>query len=235
MLRAEGLYVSYGKHVALHNISLRLGQGEVVAVLGANGAGKSTLLKAVAGLVRPSAGQITLDSMPILGLPTHTLVELGVVLVPERGGVFADLTVRENLLLGAYPARARERERDNLKFVLNLFPRLSERLHQTARTMSGGEQRMLAIGRALMGSPRVLLLDEPSLGLSPLLARQIFSTIAAIREHGVAVLLVEQNARQGLAIADRGYLLETGRVVGEGSAAALRSDPQVQRVYLGMA
>lgn len=235
MLEVEGLRVQYGKHTALDGVCLRVERGQRVTVIGPNGAGKSTLLKAIAGVVRSSEGRIRLEGRDIAGEPTHVLAGLGLVLVPERGGVFADLTVRENLLLGAYPARARKRERQNLELVLRLFPALARRMGQLARTMSGGEQRMLAIGRALMGSPAILLLDEPSLGLAPLVARQLFAAVAALGDCGMAVLLVEQNARQSVAIAHRVYVLETGRIVREGEATALRSDPEVRRAYLGLA
>ena len=177
--------------------------------------------------------RIVLSGRDLSALPPHRIVEAGLALVPEGRGIFGDLTVRENLRLGAYPERSRASEREILERVLTLFPRLAERLGQTARTMSGGEQQMVAIGRALMSKPDVLLLDEPSLGLSPLMCKELFAALARIRESGVSVLLVEQNARQSLAIADRGYLIETGRIVGEGRAIDLRDDPAVRRAYLG--
>ena len=177
--------------------------------------------------------RIVLSGHDLSALPPHRIVEAGLALVPEGRGIFGDLTVRENLRLGAYPERSRASEREILERVLTLFPRLAERLGQTARTMSGGEQQMVAIGRALMSKPDVLLLDEPSLGLSPLMCKELFAALARIRESGVSVLLVEQNARQSLAIADRGYLIETGRIVGEGRAIDLRDDPAVRRAYLG--
>jgi branched-chain amino acid transport system ATP-binding protein len=216
-------------------VSIAVARGELVAMLGANGAGKSTLLKAIAGLVRPSAGAVALDGRDLLALEAHEIVEAGIALVPEGRGIFGELTVRENLALGAYATRARAAERANLALVLRLFPRLAERLRQPAGTMSGGEQQMVAVGRALMSAPQILLLDEPSLGLSPLVCGELFRALAQVRETGVGVLLVEQNAKQSLAIADRGYLIETGRVVGAGSAAALRADPAVRRAYLGIA
>ena len=177
--------------------------------------------------------RIVLSGHDLSALPPHRIVEAGLALVPEGRGIFGDLTVRENLRLGAYPERSRASEREILERVLTLFPRLAERLGQTVRTMSGGEQQMVAIGRALMSKPDVLLLDEPSLGLSPLMCKELFAALARIRESGVSVLLVEQNARQSLAIADRGYLIETGRIVGEGRAIDLRDDPAVRRAYLG--
>jgi len=235
MLEVRGLTAGYGKHQALSGVDLDVKPGEIVVMLGANGAGKSTLLKAIAGLVRPQNGaRITFNGQDLLALPPHEIVETGIALVPEGRGIFAELTVRENLELGAYARRARAAERENLDRVMTLFPRLAERRRQFARTMSGGEQQMVAIGRALMSTPKLLLLDEPSLGLSPLLCGELFQALARVRETGVAILLVEQNAMQGLNIADRGYLIETGRIVGQGSAQSLRSDPAVQRAYLGI-
>ena len=235
MLEVRGLTAGYGKHQALSGVDLEVKPGEIVVMLGANGAGKSTLLKAIAGLVRPQNGaRITFNGQDLLALPPHEIVETGIALVPEGRGIFAELTVRENLELGAYARRARAAERENLDRVMTLFPRLAERRRQFARTMSGGEQQMVAIGRALMSAPKLLLLDEPSLGLSPLLCGELFQALARVRETGVAILLVEQNAMQGLNIADRGYLIETGRIVGQGSAQSLRSDPAVQRAYLGI-
>ncbi len=205
-----------------------------ISILGANGAGKSSLLKAIAGIVPTLPGKrITLSGQEISSLQPHRIVEAGLALVPEGRGIFGDLTVRENLRLGAYLERSRASKKDILEQVLALFPRLAERLGQTARTMSGGEQQMVAVGRALMSRPDVLLLDEPSLGLSPLMCKELFGALARIRESGVSVLLVEQNARQSLAVADRGYLIETGRIVGQGRAADLRDDPAVRRAYLG--
>jgi len=234
MLEVSNLTVAYGLHRALEQVELQIGQSEIVVILGANGAGKSSLLKAIAGIVPALPGKrIVLSGHDISALPPHRIVEAGLALVPEGRGIFGDLTVRENLRLGAYPERSRATEREILERVLTLFPRLAERLGQTARTMSGGEQQMVAIGRALMSRPDVLLLDEPSLGLSPLMCKELFAALARIRESGVSVLLVEQNARQSLAIADRGYLIETGRIVGEGRASDLRDDPAVRRAYLG--
>jgi branched-chain amino acid transport system ATP-binding protein len=235
MLEVRGLGASYGKHQALGGIDLDVATGEIVVMLGANGAGKSTLLKAVAGLVTAQQGsRIAFDGRDLLALAPHEIVEAGVALVPEGRGIFAELTVAENLQLGAYARRARARAGENLAHVLALFPRLAERRRQFVRTMSGGEQQMVAIGRALMSAPKLLLLDEPSLGLSPLLCGELFGALRQIRASGVGILLVEQNAVQGLNIADRGYLIETGRIVGQGSARSLRDDPAVQRAYLGV-
>jgi branched-chain amino acid transport system ATP-binding protein len=234
MLEIAGLSVLYGKHRALADVVLSVKPGEIVTILGANGAGKTTLLKAIAGLVPPQPGaRVAFGGRDLLALEPHRIVEAGIALVPEGRGIFAELTVRENLELGAYARRARPAERENLARVLALFPRLGERMGQVVRTMSGGERQMVAIGRALMSAPEMLLLDEPSLGLSPLLCGELFQALARVRSAGVGLLLVEQNARRSLDIADRGYLIETGRIVGQGSAAELKIDPAVQRAYLG--
>jgi branched-chain amino acid transport system ATP-binding protein len=234
MLECRGLSVSYGRHRALDDVAIRTATGEIVVILGANGAGKSTLLQAIAGLVPSSdGGQILLDGKSIRQLAPHLIVEAGLALVPEGRRIFGDLTVLENLVLGAYADRARSSENDNLERVFALFPRLAERRRQVARTMSGGEQQMVAIGRAMMSAPSILMLDEPSLGLSPILCSELFKALAEVRKTGAGILLVEQNARQGLAIADRGYLLENGRIVGEGPATTLARDPAVQKAYLG--
>ena len=226
--------MSYGQHRALDSVELVVDSGEIVVILGANGAGKSTLLRTIGGLCEGShTGSISIDGQPILGAPPHEVVEAGLALVPEGRGVFGALTVLENLQLGAFLPRARQHEKANLDNVLSLFPKLAERRRQTVRTMSGGEQQMVAIGRAMMSMPAILMLDEPSLGLSPMLCRELFQSLRQVRSNGVGVLLVEQNARQGLAIADRGYLLENARIVGADSAANLANDPAVQRAYLG--
>jgi branched-chain amino acid transport system ATP-binding protein len=236
MLEISGLSAFYGKHQALADVALTVRRQEIVVILGANGAGKTTLLKAVSGLVRPHPGaRIGLNGQDLTLLQPFQIVEAGVALVPDTRGIFASLTVRENLELGAFAKRARSREAENLERVLTLFPRLKERASQPVSTMSGGERQMVAIGRALMSAPDVLLLDELSLGLAPRVCAELFHILPLIRADGVGILLVEQNTRQSLDIADRGYLIETGRIVGEGSAAALRSDPAVQRAYLGAA
>jgi branched-chain amino acid transport system ATP-binding protein len=234
MLEVTSLTVDYGKHRALDAVHLKLRPAELVVMLGANGAGKSTLLKALGGMLRPAPGaRITLDGTDLLALPAHRLVDAGVALVPEGRGLFTDLTVRENLRLGALPRRARAGEQRNLDRLLALFPRLAERLRQTVGTMSGGEQQMVALARALMSEPRFLLLDEPTLGLSPLMAQELFAAVGQVKTLGVGVLLAEQNAHASLRLADRGYVLSTGRVIGEGRAQDLRDDPAVQRAYLG--
>ena len=232
MLDCRGVSVRYGRHQAIDDVAIHVAPGEIVVILGANGAGKTTLLNAIAGLV-PASGEVTLDGGSLRGLPPHLIVEAGLALVPEGRRIFGDLTVHENLVLGAYAKRARRSEREHLDRALALFPKLAERGRQVARTMSGGEQQMVAIARAMMSSPTILMLDEPSLGLSPLLCSELFKALAQVRKTGAGILLVEQNARQALAIADRGYLLENGRIVGEGPAASLAQDAAVQKAYLG--
>jgi branched-chain amino acid transport system ATP-binding protein len=234
MLEVQGLSAAYGQHVALDGASVRVDKGEIVVILGANGAGKSTLLKAISGVCEGRVGgSVRIDGIEVLGMPPHRIVEEGVALVPEGRGVFADLTVQENLTLGAYSRRARDEEAGNLERVLALFPKLRERRRQVVRTMSGGEQQMVAIGRAMMSNPQILTLDEPSLGLSPLLCKDLFQSLKVVRQAGLGILLVEQNAKQSLRIADRGYLLENGRIVHEDRAEALMKDPAVQKAYLG--
>jgi branched-chain amino acid transport system ATP-binding protein len=235
MLDIKNLSVSYGKHAALRGVDVTVDRGEIVVMLGANGAGKSSLLKACAGLVSAHDDtRIGLSGNELTALSAHKIVEAGLALVPEGRGIFGELTVRENLALGAFAKRARTAEKDNLDRVIDLFPKLAERLGQAARTMSGGEQQMVAIGRALMSNPDILLLDEPSLGLSPIMTGELFKALAAIRKTGVGVLLVEQNAHQSLAISDRGYLIENGAITGQNTAKALQSDPAVQKAFLGL-
>ncbi|WP_137130802.1 ABC transporter ATP-binding protein [Rhizobium sp. FY34] len=234
MLEVKELSVSYGQHRALENAGLKVGRGEIVVILGANGAGKSTLLKAVSGICEGRVtGTVSMQGSDILGIAPHRIVEEGIALVPEGRGVFGDLSVAENLKLGAHASRAREDEAGNLQRVLQLFPKLHERRNQIVRTMSGGEQQMVAIGRAMMSSPALLTLDEPSLGLSPLLSKELFQALKLVRDTGIGILLVEQNAKQSLAIADRGYLIENGHIIHEGRAEDLRNDPAVQAAYLG--
>ena len=235
MLEVAGLSLRYGKHLALDGVGLRVCAGESVVILGANGAGKTSLLKAIAGLVTPEAGaRLDFEGRPLLGCPAHRIVDLGIALVPEGRGVFGELSVDENLLLGANPARARAGEAARREQVYTLFPKLAERRRQHVGTMSGGEQQMVAIGRALMSKPDLLLLDEPSLGLAPIMVGELFEALAKVRATGVALLLVEQNVKASLALAERGYLMEAGRIVGEDSAANLQKDETVQRAFLGI-
>ncbi len=234
MLAIEGVRVSYGAIEALHGVDLTVDEGQIVSLIGANGAGKSTLLRAISGLLHPTAGSIRFDGKEIGKFPAERIVALGICQAPEGRHVFPEMTVLENLDLGAYRRRDRRRVRATREQVFGLFPRLAERQEQRAGTLSGGEQQMLAIGRALMGQPRLLLLDEPSLGIAPKLVRQILDTIATInREAGVTIFLVEQNANMALRFANTGYVLETGRVALSGTAENLRSDDNVRRAYLG--
>lgn len=234
MLEVLNLSVRYGRHQALSDVSTSIKKGEICVILGANGAGKSSLLKAIAGTVKVEPGsEIRMNGDRITGMKAHRIVEQGIALVPEGRGIFGELTVAENLQLGAFPGRARSRESETLARIYALFPRLAERRSQIARTMSGGEQQMVAIGRALMSQPDILMLDEPSLGLSPVLTKELFRSLKSIAATGVGILLVEQNARQSLKIADRGYLIEVGCITGEGSAESLMSDPAVINAYLG--
>jgi branched-chain amino acid transport system ATP-binding protein len=234
VLEVDGLHVSYGRVRALHGVSLRVEEGKVVVLLGANGAGKSTLLKAISNLVPAQAGAVRLWGEASLGRPPERIAALGVAHVPEGRGVFAQLSVRENLLMGAYLAPPKEHAA-RYETVTRLFPRLKERWNQRAGNLSGGEQQMLALGRALVMRPRLLLLDEPSLGLAPLLAREAFQAVKAINQQGVSVLVVEQNARLALSIADYAYVLRNGRVETQGTAEEVSSFEDVQRAYLGVA
>ena len=234
MLRLEGVSVAYGKHEALHEVSLGVTAGETTAILGTNGAGKTTMLHAIVGLVRPRpGGRILFDGRPIESEPTHRIVESGVALVPEGRRLFGEMTVAENLALGAY-ARRSAAPRETMERQLALFPVLAERRSQRADTLSGGEQQMLAIARALMGDPKLLLLDEPSLGLSPRLTKELFATLRTITRGGQSVLLVEQNVHHSLRLADRVHVLENGRVVRSGTPAELRQDKAIQQAYLGL-
>ena len=232
MLRLDGLDVYYGEIHALRGVALEVREREIVALLGNNGAGKSTTLKTVSGLLRPRRGTVSFDDGPLTGAAPHDIVARGVAHVPEGRRIFNRLTVRENLAMGAY-LRSDGRVAGDLDRVFDLFPRLKERIGQVAGTLSGGEQQMLAIGRALMASPRLLLLDEPSMGLAPVLVEQIFATIDSINRQGTTILLVEQNAAMALSIAHRGYVLETGAIVLTGSAAELAGNADVRRAYLG--
>ncbi len=234
MLEIKNLAVSYGAINALHGISLRVDQGQIVTLIGSNGAGKSTTLRAVSGLIRPKSGEIIYEAGSLVGLPPHEIVKRGLSHVPEGRMVFANLTVMENLRMGAYLQTNAAVIRQELDFVFTTFPRLKERAEQVAGTLSGGEQQMLAIGRALMSKPRFLLLDEPSLGIAPLLVKTIFEKIVEInRQQGLTILLVEQNANLALEISHYGYVLETGRIILSDESAKLRQNPQVKSAYLG--
>jgi branched-chain amino acid transport system ATP-binding protein len=231
MLDVRDIEVRYGNIRALKGVSFHVEQGEIVALLGANGAGKTTTQKTVSGMLRPVLGEITYEGKRIDGIPAHELISLGICHVPEGRHVFPRMTVAENLDMGAF--RFKRVDQADIDRVLELFPRLGERFRQPAGTLSGGEQQMLAIGRALMGKPRLLLLDEPSMGLAPLIVAQIFDIIREINSTGVTVLLVEQNAAQALSLANRGYVLETGEVVLQGSGSDLLADERVRAAYLG--
>jgi branched-chain amino acid transport system ATP-binding protein len=234
VLEVQGLDAAYGDVPALSGVTLRVGAGEIVALLGPNGAGKSTLLGCVAGLVRPRAGSITWDGREnLLTVAPHLIVEHGLAVVPEGRRLFGAMTVEDNLDLGAFSPRARAARRESLERVFTLFPDLRARRRQTVRALSGGQQQMVAVGRALMASPRLLMLDEPSLGIAPLLVRAILDALVEINRAGVAIFLVEQNVRAALTLAHRAYILEGGRVVGEGAGATLLRDPHVRRAYLG--
>ena len=233
MLEVEGLYAAYGELRALSGVSVRVAGGEIVALVGSNGAGKTTLLRAIAGLVRPRAGRIRWEGADLGGLLSHRRVERGIAMVPEGRRLFGRMTVEENLGLGAFTARARREREATIEAVYATFPRLRERRRQLAGSLSGGEQQMVAIGRALMTRPRLLMLDEPSLGLAPRVVEAIFAVFGEINRAGVAVFLVEQNIRAALTLAHRAYLLEHGQILGEGRADALLDDPQVRQAYLG--
>jgi len=234
MLRLNSVNVSYGAIQAVRDVSIAVPKGEVVTIIGANGAGKSTLLKSIVGLEPVTNGQVFLDGQDITSTPAHRRTGMGVALSPEGRGVFSDQSVRDNLLLGAYSKKASAAQTEQkIEHFFGLFPRLRERQEQAAGTMSGGEQQMLAIARALMSEPKLLLLDEPSLGLAPLIIKDIFNTIRTLRETGLTILLVEQMANQALAVADHAYVLETGRITHQGKGSDLLNDPKVRAAYLG--
>ena len=233
ILEVQNLHVKYGSVRVLHGIDLSVKAGEIVTILGANGAGKSTTLNAICGLIRPSSGEIFFNGESIHRLPAFKIVEKKITQAPEGRRIFGTLTVEENLDLGAFTSKKQDRVKKSLEWIFELFPRLEERRKQLAGTLSGGEQQMLAIGRALMANPKLLLLDEPSLGLAPVLARQIFKTIREINETGVTVILVEQNARIALKLAHRGYVMELGKIVMEDTATSLIQNPEVVQAYLG--
>ena len=237
MLKLQSVVTHYGRIVALRGTSLHVDAGEIVAVVGPNGAGKTTALNTISGVIAPSSGRIIFDGQDVTGFSSERLVQMGLVQVPEGRQLFAEMTVYENLTLGAYRnSRAVKKTETckDLEYIYHVFPVLKERTRQAAGTLSGGEQQMLAIGRALMSRPRMLLLDEPSMGLAPLVVKDIFHVIGELRRNGVTVLLVEQNARAALGIAKRAYVVETGRIVMEGPASELSKNPEVRRAYLGM-
>jgi len=233
MLNIQSLHVSYGAIHALKGISISLSEGEIVALIGANGAGKSTTLNAISGILKPDSGEVIFDNEDITQATTVEIVQKGIIQVPEGRKIFARMTVKENLEMGGYSLSNKDKLRENISRVFEIFPRLKERRKQLGGTLSGGEQQMLAMGRGLMADPRLLLLDEPSMGLAPLLVEQIFTTIARIKNEGVSILLVEQNAQMALAISDHAYVLETGKVVLEGSSDSLMENKMVKQAYLG--
>jgi branched-chain amino acid transport system ATP-binding protein len=233
LLEVNDIHAHYGGIQALGGVSLHVEEGEVVTLIGSNGAGKSTTLRAITGLTPASGGSIVVDGEDITRVPAHEVVRRGIALSPEGRHCFSRMTVRENLELGAHRRRREPSIRDDMERVFDLFPRLKERQRQKAGTMSGGEQQMLAMGRALMANPKVLLLDEPSMGIAPILVQRIYETIEQINRAGMTILLVEQNANYALDVSRRGYVMETGRIVLEGDSDKLRTDPEVQRAYLG--
>ena len=234
MLEVRNLTLNYGSITALDGVSLRVTKGAIVTLIGGNGAGKTTTLRAISGLLKPRGGEILYEGKSIVGIPAHKLVAQGLAHVPEGRMVFANLTVLENLKMGAYLVRDRAAVRKELDYVFGIFPRLKEREQQVSGTLSGGEQQMLAIGRALMSKPRFLMLDEPSLGIAPLLVQKIFEKIIEInRQQGITILLVEQNANLALEVSSYGYVLETGRIILEDTSAGLRDNPEVKSAYLG--
>ncbi|MGN0663717.1 MAG: ABC transporter ATP-binding protein [Negativibacillus sp.] len=233
MLKVSDLKVSYGAIQAIKGISLEVNEGEIVSLIGANGAGKTTTLHTITGLTKAQSGSVELEGRNLLATEAHKIVSLGLAHVPEGRHIFSSLTVEENLMMGAYIRKDKERIQQDLSRVYTLFPRLQERREQAAGTLSGGEQQMLAIGRAMMSNPRILLLDEPSMGLSPLLVKEIFHIIKELNQQGMTILLVEQNARMALSISNRAYVLETGKIVMEGEGQELLQDDQVRKAYLG--
>ena len=234
MLKLDRLDAGYGGFQALFGVSMRVDAGEAVAVFGANGAGKTTLLRAISGLIRPTGGSMTMEGQDLIRMPAHRIIETGIAHVPESRRLFPRLTVRDNLRMGAFTPAARARFAERLEYVYGLFPRLKERQAQLAGTMSGGEQQMCAIARALMSRPKLVLLDEPSMGLAPVIVAQVFDLVRRIRSEGYTVLIVEQNVRQVLRIADRAYLLEVGRLKASGSAEDLAASDEIRKAYMGI-
>lgn len=234
MLEVRGVSAGYGTFRALFDVSLEVRAGEAVAVIGPNGAGKTTLLRVISKIIAPTAGDVTMEGTPLGPVPAHRVVELGIAHVPEHRRLFPRLTVEENLRMGAFHPAARAKFRERLDFVYDLFPRMKERRSQLAGTMSGGEQQMCSIGRALMSGPKLLLMDEPSAGLAPVIVQQVFALVQRIRAEGYTVLIVEQNIQQVLQVVDRAYLLEVGTIKQSGSAAELLASPEIRRAYLGL-
>jgi len=233
LLEVKDLSVSYGAIRALHGISFHVDEGEIVTLIGANGAGKSTTLQTISGLLKPDSGQIIYDGQDISTIGTDAIVRMGITQVPEGRRIFAPLTVRENLEMGAFTRKDKQEIQDSMERAFQLFPRIKERVAQTGGTLSGGEQQMLAVARALMAKPRLLLMDEPSMGLAPILVEEIFNIIREINDQGVTILLVEQNAHMAFSVANRGYVMETGVVQMEGTSKELEEDPHVRESYLG--
>jgi len=234
LLHVDKIKVKYGEIIALHDVSIDVKEGEILAVLGSNGAGKSTLLKTIAAMLRPVEGSITFQGTVINGMPTHNVVRHGISLVPEGKHIFAKISVAENLLIGAYTKKEKGLREETLEEIFRLFPRLKERLDQKGGTLSGGEQQMLAIARGLMSRPKILMLDEPSLGIAPNLVSRIFEAIDQIRASGLTILIVEQHVQDALELADRAYIMQTGKIVLEGAANDLMNSEMVQKAYMGM-
>jgi branched-chain amino acid transport system ATP-binding protein len=234
MLQLDLVDAGYGGFQALFGVTMRVNAGEAVAVIGANGAGKTTLLRVISGLLRPTAGTMVMEGRDLVTTPAHKIIETGIAHVPESRRLFPRLTVRDNLRMGAFTPSARARFNERLEYVYGLFPRLKEREAQLAGTLSGGEQQMCAIGRALMSGPKLVLLDEPSMGLAPVIVAQVFDLVRRIRSEGYTVLIVEQNVRQVLKVADRAYLLEVGRIKADGSAAELAASDDIRKAYMGI-
>lgn len=234
MLKLKNIHAGYGATSILHDISFEIQQGEVVTIIGANGAGKTTTLRTVAGLLKPTSGKIMFEKRDVTNLPAHRMVDVGITLIPEGRQLFPQMTVRENLLMGAYRKEAQRVQNQTLDEVLALFPRLQERLNQNTVSLSGGEQQMVAIARGMMARPKLLMFDEPSLGLAPIVVQQVFEVIDTIVKSGATVLIVEQNVFHTLKVADRGYVLENGEIVLQGAAADLLKDDHVRQAYLGI-
>lgn len=234
MLELNELNVSYGNLQVLWDVTLRVGEGEIIAVVGSNGAGKTTLLNTIFGLLDPDSGEITFQKQQLVGRPSHKIGELGLAYVPEGGRPFREMSVVENLEMGAYVTNAWKSRKETIMGVFDIFPRLGERQNQLARTLSGGERQMLAIGRAIMSRPKLMVFDEPSIGLAPLLVAELFIAIDRLRSQGITVLLIEQNVKQSLEIADRGYVLESGRIALEGESRQLLQDDSIKKAYLGI-